>query len=1466
MKDLSIVILYQKSDLLPCIELLKPIIKKFDTELIVINNNEIEESIPYKYDLVKFDQNYKYFKEFCISSCLGKRIMLIDSGILLSEAFINFITKQLETNTYFNISCTVKSFLSPNKKDVFLHDEVILYNRGITGFNHHYTEASILDIGFINPELPIIDLYINKFIENKAFQELFIWFSNYIVNLTQEEQAYCYSKLEKIKAEIQEIDWHALESLFTDSDSTNNYSRFLSCKNAYLTKSMSTSKILKKIKEIKVSPDETYFSWLLKDFILQKRDSLSLLRNLPEAVMKNLIFYLLENDANAWNYLNTFISDMTLYLTEIQKKSASTKSINKVSKKEIAAYTKLILICLEYMDQHADNQNEKDLRMNIFTFYTAFGENLVQLNQFPKDSEIIDLKMEKKLITTITEIRHTDTAHVIEKLSALCEKIVNKNNILRHYIQILRFTRQHYNKILSICMIVKDEEKNLSRCLSSVSPLIDCGLAELIIIDTGSVDRTIEIAREYTDKVYLQKWEGNFSKARNQSLIHSDAEYVFIMDADEEFRPSDLSALQTMFSTPDYKQFSTFTLNIISYTDTKLQNYAVMAQPRIFKNDSTFHYSSAVHNQPVFKGPIKNSDVSILHYGYIMTPDIKEKKYQRTSTLLKKELQRDPRSIYFRFQLCNSYAMYGDLKNALHQVEIYMRLISEEAELHDNVLMYYNNAAAIYINCYLYEKSEEVCNTALSIEPDFIDFVYYKGFIRFEQEDYETALTYFSRYLTLITHYNQMKTKDDGRFAFYTVCNSEDVKKMLLQTHYRLHEYDACIKDMEQILSETVRINCIYEFMNACLITNNTSALTDFYASNANGTTKELFEKTFRYFEDVLQNEAPKNNFYTLSEYTWDALDFESFWPFLYEVLLELLKLDAKKIEEDSALILYKKLLQLVLHRTEKLLYDYLSEEELVDLYNKYMIICSKLASGGKVHLLEARERIFIKRIVDAYQATDASEMLSLLQNSFLEYHKMKGIVDLSIHILFPSSSAETTDTSPHTEEQSSTNRIENKVNELLVKINKDISQLENRSADTSENIAQNMSAVKLMIKELENYRTLIPVQIYLCRLYSLTKQYQKVTESYCRLKLNYPLEASIQIKDLIPQSLLKSNQEDLKILHGTMDDTNNTMQIVRMLKNNGVDAKALNYIPKHSECTSDYEMDINSLENGAMILERTIDTAAKLIPQYDIFHFHHSSSLHFKQHDLAIIKDLNKKLVVEYCAENVRTSEKAAQLSPYVQLSSEKDLEIFRKLEVFSKYASCCIAQDYEVYEYVKDFFDDIHIISPFVRMPTLSEISRPSKTSHKFIISHCAENSHTAGTSHILKVMEELKYQYQFDFKLIKKAPLEQVQTVYQSSDLIIGELYGGTYSRYVIGAMASGKPVMGYISDFMKEKYPKELPLIPTSPESFKSDLEKILKNKDMLNEIGKAGPAFVHKYHNADIEIAKLIKLYHHLSAK
>src|SRR3990167_648830 len=93
---------------------------------------------------------------------------------------------------------------------------------------------------------------------------------------------------------------------------------------------------------------------------------------------------------------------------------------------------------------------------------------------------------------------------------------------------------------ISLCMIVKNEEKYLGQCLNSVKEIVN----EVIITDTGSTDKTKEIAKKFKAKIFDFKWNDDFSEARNESLKHATKEWILVLDADEIINRDDLNKIK----------------------------------------------------------------------------------------------------------------------------------------------------------------------------------------------------------------------------------------------------------------------------------------------------------------------------------------------------------------------------------------------------------------------------------------------------------------------------------------------------------------------------------------------------------------------------------------------------------------------------------------------------------------------------------------------------------------------------------------------------------------------------------------------------------------------------------------------------------------------------------------------------------------------------------------------------------
>ena len=162
---------------------------------------------------------------------------------------------------------------------------------------------------------------------------------------------------------------------------------------------------------------------------------------------------------------------------------------------------------------------------------------------------------------------------------------------------------------ISLCMIVKNEEKILERCLDSVADLVD----EIVIADTGSTDATKEIARRYTEKVYDFPWTDDFSAARNFVFSRATREYIYSADADEVLSPENRERFRLLKETllPEVEIVQMKYANQLQFNT--VYNYDEEYRPKLFKRKRDFVWEAPIHETVRLEPVIYDSDIVITH-------------------------------------------------------------------------------------------------------------------------------------------------------------------------------------------------------------------------------------------------------------------------------------------------------------------------------------------------------------------------------------------------------------------------------------------------------------------------------------------------------------------------------------------------------------------------------------------------------------------------------------------------------------------------------------------------------------------------------------------------------------------------------------------------------------------------------------------------------------------------------------
>jgi tetratricopeptide (TPR) repeat protein len=222
---------------------------------------------------------------------------------------------------------------------------------------------------------------------------------------------------------------------------------------------------------------------------------------------------------------------------------------------------------------------------------------------------------------------------------------------------------------LSLCMIVRDEQEMLPRCLASVADVVD----EMIVVDTGSSDATVEIARSFGARVLFHEWSGSFAEARNVSFAAATGDWLLCLDADEMLVAED-SALLRALTGRTWRE--AFYLSETNYTGDLEDGTAVTHNAlRVFRNRPEYRFEGRLHEQIAHCLPgylperLESSGVRIEHYGYLGVVRDTREKSRRNIELLRLQQAESPPSAFLHYNLGSEYAAAGEPVAALVELE-----------------------------------------------------------------------------------------------------------------------------------------------------------------------------------------------------------------------------------------------------------------------------------------------------------------------------------------------------------------------------------------------------------------------------------------------------------------------------------------------------------------------------------------------------------------------------------------------------------------------------------------------------------------------------------------------------------------------------------------------------------------------------------------------------------------------------
>ncbi len=370
---------------------------------------------------------------------------------------------------------------------------------------------------------------------------------------------------------------------------------------------------------------------------------------------------------------------------------------------------------------------------------------------------------------------------------------------------------------LSVCMIVKNEEEHLPRCLASVRPLVD----QMIVVDTGSTDKTVEIAESYGASVYHHAWEGDFSKARNISMGYADSEWILVIDADEELNVEDIPLIR---KTIDETDFNAISVSVYNFSAQKRMYTSFLPSIRLFRRSTGAYYDGIVHNQLRFPNEegVLRIPARIDHYGYGLSPEKMARKVERTRALLEQQLSENADHAFAHFNLAQLLRGAEDalspemMEKVVYHAGRAVDLTSPDDPQQRHIhLMALHQLVTGYFNKGDYARAAEYAHRALSLKPDYLDAIISLGHIHSMDGDTAKARQYYREYLDRQAAYDEhgetdhvillhLRSRHNAQYGLGLVAEMDG------EYDEAITWFERCIAEREDYLDVHHRLGVVY--------------------------------------------------------------------------------------------------------------------------------------------------------------------------------------------------------------------------------------------------------------------------------------------------------------------------------------------------------------------------------------------------------------------------------------------------------------------------------------------------------------------------------------------------------------------------------------------------------------------------------------------------------------------------------
>ncbi|ACL22195.1 glycosyl transferase family 2 [Desulfitobacterium hafniense DCB-2] len=361
---------------------------------------------------------------------------------------------------------------------------------------------------------------------------------------------------------------------------------------------------------------------------------------------------------------------------------------------------------------------------------------------------------------------------------------------------------------LSACMIAKDEEKNIARCIGSYKDSVD----EIIVVDTGSVDKTVEIAETLGAKVYRYEWNNHFAEAKNYAIDRAKGDWIIFLDADEYFvNDTARNIVPLIRRLPAHFKAIACKMKNIDYTNGKLLDE--ITHVRIFRRDKNILYMNNVHECLTHKTKNKaieafladDKDLLIYHEGYSLSD--RGKKSRRNLELLLKRLDKAPEDPTIYQYISDCYFGMEEWEKSIEYARMFIasgaRFVGYNVKPYQNVI-----DSMLRLKCNANDILEEIY-AGVNKFPCHPSFHFYLANMLFDLKKYDKAHSEYKKTLTLQEKYDDIEINSIVPNLYHVY-----YYMAIIASHRNEHE-DALSHFVESLKMEKMQYDCLRKLLLA---------------------------------------------------------------------------------------------------------------------------------------------------------------------------------------------------------------------------------------------------------------------------------------------------------------------------------------------------------------------------------------------------------------------------------------------------------------------------------------------------------------------------------------------------------------------------------------------------------------------------------------------------------------------------